>query len=197
MRTLLLTSAALMLLACADEKPGDSGALPTDSPGPEESGLPGDSSHSETPDSADSLPVDDSAPPEDTATPQVAEIFDLGGAHARLLGQDTGDELGRDLALVGDVDGDGQEDLLVSTSIPGVVDEAGTLLLLQGPFAGELTSADAVAVLRGLYRDSGVGELCPAGDMDDQQANKQLILLLNDEISFLRYLIISKDKKIE
>jgi len=115
-------------------------------------------------------PPVDSPPTDDTGPPELAPRYDLGSAHARVLGGRSFSGLGRRVALAGDVDGDGWEDLLVGSEDPvGEADMAGLVYLMRGPLDGDSSSDDAVASLGGPSDwDYSVGpfDLCRAGDMN-------------------------------
>jgi hypothetical protein len=148
---------------CGDKEPVDSGE-PT-----------GDSAHSDPPDSEpghdsdDSAPPEDSAdtqPPDDTGPPEPAAVYELADAHARVLGRGLFSQAGLRVATAGDVDGDGWEDLLVGSNDDDGVTDSDTVYLLAGPFAGDLTTGDAIASLLGEEENQAAFEVCRGGDMD-------------------------------
>ncbi|MFH1465245.1 MAG: putative metal-binding motif-containing protein [Pseudomonadota bacterium] len=90
------------------------------------------------------------------------------GAEARLLGVAAGDHAGWSVAGGGDVDGDGNPDLLVGApEVSGSVLAAGAAYLVLGPVAGDLSLADADAVLHGEGEADSAGlAVTMPGDVD-------------------------------
>lgn len=104
----------------------------------------------------------------------LAGDLDLSAANARLDG-DFAILLGYAVANAGDTDGDGNDDLLVGAPGPVGEDSPGHAYLVRGPLAGELSLADADAVLTGengggggTWADLGYagGTVASAGDND-------------------------------
>lgn len=92
--------------------------------------------------------------------------FDLADAHSRILGEEQHDEAGRDLALVGDVDGDGLRDVLVGAwqNDEGGAD-AGAAYLVRGPVPADMSLDQAWAKLVGEAAGDHAGEgVAAAGD---------------------------------
>jgi len=85
---------------------------------------------------------------------------DLSQADLTLEGEATGDEAGVQVALVEDLDGDGFDDLLVSSraSDRGALD-GGAVYLVHGPGTGALDLGDADAILLGTSERAYLGEL--------------------------------------
>ena len=80
----------------------------------------------------------------------VAEGASLEDADAVFYGGVLGEFAGWDVAPVGDVDGDGQGDVVVGAwGEPSAGSEAGATYLLLGPISGTLMPSDAAARLRG------------------------------------------------
>ena len=92
--------------------------------------------------------------------------FDLADAHATIRGEAAGDNTGTSLAGLGDLDGDGADDIAIGA--PGADHagaEAGATWVLYGPFAGriDITTGERVERAAG----DGVGSsLSAAGDVD-------------------------------
>lgn len=76
--------------------------------------------------------------------PAPAGIYDLSLADARLSGGAAGDEVGYDVAMAGDVNGDGLGDLLVAAPGAGAT---GAVYLFYGPVYGDLDPALAADVV--------------------------------------------------
>ncbi len=70
-------------------------------------------------------------------------------ASAQAHGEDADDDAGTSLAAVGDIDGDGFDDLLVGAPMEGGDTSAGAAYLVNGPLTGTLDLADADAKLVG------------------------------------------------
>ena len=92
----------------------------------------------------------------------------MSAADAWFHGEAAGDDAGRAVAFVGDVDGDGLEDWAVgaSSNDRGATD-AGSVFLFPGDASGEGTAASATAQVSGLAAGDQVGwALAGAGDVD-------------------------------
>jgi hypothetical protein len=90
---------------------------------------------------------------------------DLGTADARLVGEAPGDFAGQAVAGVGDIDGDGYDDVLVGA--PGTASGTGTAYLLHGPLTGDVGLGSADAMLSGEVEDDNAGAaVAAAGDVD-------------------------------
>lgn len=92
----------------------------------------------------------------------------LGGADARLVGEDGGDHAGWTVAAAGDVDGDGFDDVLVGAYEDGEGGElAGAAFLFYGPLSGSINLARADAKLVGEEPFDYAGwSVAGAGDLD-------------------------------
>jgi hypothetical protein len=93
----------------------------------------------------------------------------VSGAAATLLGERAPDAAGRYASEVGDVDGDGYEDFLVSSYMRNAgATYAGAVYLVNGPLSGTTSLSAAHAVINGesasQYLGTGVHS---AGDLDD------------------------------
>ncbi len=98
----------------------------------------------------------------------VAGDVGLSDAEARLDSEEENDRAGDTLTGVGDVDGDGLDDVLVGahqSDLGGTM--AGAAYLLYGPLSGERSLTDADARLLGLNADDRVGwAVAGPGDVD-------------------------------
>jgi len=90
-------------------------------------------------------------------------------AIAAITGDDALDELGSAVRFLGDVDGDGIEDLAVSDQLLGVAgfDSAGAVGIFRGPDLGEFSFSDADTLVYGTYDQALIGaQVTSAGDQD-------------------------------
>ncbi len=91
--------------------------------------------------------------------------IELGDAGRTIDGQGAGDALGTAASGVGDMDGDGRDDLLVGA--PGAGTTGAAYLVLGGDLEGASSSADAAVVYFGQEdSDEAGGVLASAGDVD-------------------------------
>jgi hypothetical protein len=82
----------------------------------------------------------------------------LSAADARIEGRTDGDGFGIAMAPAGDVDGDGQADLLVGgLGMEGVAADAGGVMLLAGPFSGVTTAASPLTFWYGSASSDDAG----------------------------------------
>jgi len=103
----------------------------------------------------------------------------LSTASAKLLGEDTDDLAGWDVAAAGDVNGDGKDDILITAPAhmeSKTVDESGVTYVLFGPITGTVELADADAKLLGdqVLEWSGAS-VAGAGDQDGDGLDDVLI----------------------
>ena len=98
----------------------------------------------------------------------LSGIESLQQAWGQLTGADMGDEAGAALAMVGDVDGDGNDDLLVGVpGQPSAGAEAGAAYLVRGSALGASSLADSSAVILGQSAGDLLGvAVAAAGDVD-------------------------------
>jgi hypothetical protein len=93
---------------------------------------------------------------------------DMNSPVAELVGEGEGDRLGTSVAVAGDVDGDGFQDLLAGA--PGRDEggeDAGAAYLVFGPILGEIAAADAdVRVVGGAPFDFLGHAAAGVGDVD-------------------------------
>ncbi len=140
-----------------------------------------DATDSGVPAAGEDLDGDGFAPPSDcapeqNATPQDAEkiyviygpppsgSMDLSGADAQLIAANSGDDPGTGVG-VGDINGDGLDDLIVGA--PAALGGTGAAYLLHGPVRGTIDLADADATFTGEGSLSLFGfSVAGAGDLD-------------------------------
>jgi len=98
----------------------------------------------------------------------VLGVQSLDTAYAWFLGEAPGDQAGRTVGTAGDVNGDGQLDLLVGApSADHSATSAGTIYLVYGPHsAGEHSLADADARIFGQAEGDWLGDAELLGDMN-------------------------------
>jgi hypothetical protein len=98
-------------------------------------------------------------------------------ADAKLTGEAAEHMAGTDPTVVGDVDGDGFDDLLVSAPHASAVDYwAGVVYVVRGPLTSSTASlADAYARIEGLNANDHLGEIAAVGDVDGDGLDDFLI----------------------
>ncbi|MCB9742856.1 MAG: FG-GAP repeat protein [Alphaproteobacteria bacterium] len=95
-------------------------------------------------------------------------------ANARMVGGSSGEQLGERVAFVGDITGDGNDDVLTGASLNDVEDrDAGAAYLFEGPLLSGVADQDAIAIWYGEARDdwagfsiTGTGDLTGDGAVD-------------------------------
>jgi len=93
----------------------------------------------------------------------------LEDAPVRLLGAAAGDQLGRSLARLGDLNSDGRDDLLIGASVAD--DGRGTAYLLHGPLSAGDTLQSAAAQITGTDAEDYLGRAAAGlGDVDGDGA---------------------------
>ncbi len=97
-----------------------------------------------------------------------SDFLRLDQADAVLLGEDDQDKTGASVAGLGDVNGDGFDDLLVGTDHPANTDIYGKAFLVLGPVDGEIDLASEAIRIEGTrYRDKVGYKVAGAGDTDN------------------------------
>ena len=102
-------------------------------------------------------------------------------ALARVEGQNPGGEFGGVLEVLGDVDGDGFDDLAVSEVVGESLEAVGSVSVFLGPLLGTVDAASADSVFMGssLYGYLGITQ-AQAGDLDGDGRDDLLVGALND-----------------
>ena len=91
----------------------------------------------------------------------------LANAHALFAGETTDDNSGRYVAMVGDVDADGLDDMMVGAlNSNSFASDAGAAFLVLGPVTGTIELADAEAQIQGEAQFDHLGSVAGAGDVD-------------------------------
>mgnify|MGYP002634843663 CR=1 FL=1 len=104
-------------------------------------------------------------------------------ADAALGGADNGDRAGSWTANAGDVDGDGQDDVLIGAPDAG---QAGVAYLVWGPATTSTSLDNADAALTGVVTGDRAGTVSGAGDVNDDGYDD---LLVGTEVGDVAYLI--------
>ena len=126
------------------------------------------------PDACDPCPTDNPDDSDETGDTGEADTGDtgpepLGVAAAKLIGEDSADFAGTGVADAGDVNGDGQDDLLIGAFGVDVGDSsyAGAAYLFMGPVSGRRRLSTAEAKLVGIedFDETGIF-MAGAGDAD-------------------------------
>ncbi|MGC6510504.1 MAG: MopE-related protein [Myxococcota bacterium] len=88
---------------------------------------------------------------------------------ARFIGNNVGDQLGRNATRLGDLDGDGNNDFAISARGVDVAGaDAGAIYVFLGPLSGDYSGSDADVVIDGeTAGDFFGGDIKAAGDIDN------------------------------
>ena len=85
------------------------------------------------------------------------------------------DEVGRSVAGVGDLNGDGFDDILIGTDIAGGSFQ-GQAFLFNGPLSGERDASSADAIITGSFPNESFGaSVASAGDVNDDGVQDILV----------------------
>jgi hypothetical protein len=107
----------------------------------------------------------------------VSGVVGLSAADAKLLGEDSGDQVGISVASASDVDGDGLADLLTGSEFQSTGEPcAGAVYVVRSPVVGDLDLSMADLKLHG-ETDFSYGGLSssPAGDADQDGCGDILV----------------------
>ncbi len=99
---------------------------------------------------------------------------DLGSSDGELVGEAAGDFAGQSVAGVGDLDGDGYDDVLVGA--PGTDSGTGTVYLVRGPITGTSSLSTAYASFLGEVEDDAAGISVGAGGDVDGDGTPDLLV---------------------
>jgi len=103
----------------------------------------------------------------------------LASADVTLVGEELGSEAGSAVAIVGDTDGDGRDDLLIGDPLATTTlseEMAGVAYLVRAPSGGTVSLADADARLEGELRNDYAGyAVADAGDVDGDGVTDLLV----------------------
>ncbi len=91
--------------------------------------------------------------------------MNLSAADVKITGADDGDFLGRAVNGVGDADGDGQDDLVIS-ALYGGTNDGGAAYLLHGPLTGDMSVSVADLVVSAETADDLLADVEPLGDIN-------------------------------
>ncbi len=111
----------------------------------------------------------------------VVDIIGLDDVQARLLGELDGDQVGVSVALVGDIDGDGLQDLAAGGHAWPAGAERGVAYLVSGPVTGDASLATATASITGEWAGDRAGHpVTGAGDVDGDGFDDLLVAASQD-----------------
>jgi hypothetical protein len=98
--------------------------------------------------------------------PMTGDVELATEASAQAHGEELDDDAGTSLAAVGDIDGDGYDDLLVGAPMAGTADLTGAVYLVNGPLTGTLDLVDADAKLVGEAHHDHAGLSIASADVN-------------------------------
>ncbi len=113
----------------------------------------------------------------------VSGVFDLSAADAKLVGEDSLDRVGTRVSAAGDLDGDGIDDVLISShGNDDGGDSSGGAYILYSPVSGTIDLSAADAELVGEEAEDTVGYgLDTGGDVDGDGYDDVLIGAVNND----------------
>jgi len=95
-------------------------------------------------------------------------------ADAQILGPEELAQVGVSLDFAGDVDGDGEQDIIIGA--PYLFDERGAAFLILGPVSGSVSLADRDVMMRGMTEGGQAGmAVAGAGDVDGDGLDDVLV----------------------
>jgi hypothetical protein len=109
----------------------------------------------------------------------VAGVGLLGDIAYPITGLSSTDQAGTQVLAPGDLDGDGQEDLLVSA--PGALSGAGAVYMVSGPIEGNLSLSEASGWIQGDSAELGIGRAIAALGDQDGDGTPELLIGLPDQ----------------
>jgi hypothetical protein len=160
---------ASLFVGCGEQDPKPDSGTP-DSPEPTETGdtvadSPRDTVDSRAPDTQESCAPGETGETGDTAPDGPLDVRNLSEAHGMLVGSQTSGFFGQDVSFVGDVNGDGYNDVLATSRYSALSHGGGTAFLFHGPIAGEVMTADADATLQGEVVKGYAYQTCAVGSL--------------------------------
>jgi hypothetical protein len=110
----------------------------------------------------------------------------LSAADAKFTGEAAGDYAGHDVASALDIDGDGNDDILIgSEEVDSTSTDSGSAYLFYGPVSGTVSLSTADFIITGENSgDYAGGELAGVGDIDGDGNNDLLITAVANDDAF-------------
>ena len=114
---------------------------------------------------------------------QLSGTLDLSTADAKLVGESAGDQAGHSVAIIGDTDGDGNDDLLIGAiNESTIASNAGAAYLVKGPVSGTVDLSSADAKMTGESRNDYAGyRVAGRGDADGDGYDDLLLSAYYDD----------------